>query len=180
MTGKSGGERSSESIQFEGFGPNGVAVLVDCVTASPGRTAGELRKIFTDFGGELGGNVGWKFAAHGVIRVGRADLAEETLQAIARDAGAGEILSADPGAYVILTPPAALDAVRGVLGEHEIQVLSSEIACIPAERVGLEENAAGKVMGFLDALRAHGEVRKVWSDADIPREVLVERGGQGT
>jgi transcriptional/translational regulatory protein YebC/TACO1 len=114
-----------------------------------------------------------------VIRVGKGSISEDTLQAIARDAGAGEILSTDPAAYVILTPPAALEGVRGVLEDHEVGVLSADLEQLPSERVGLEDGAARKVLGFLHALEAHADVKRVWSDADLSPELLSDRGGRG-
>ena len=168
-----------EEIVYEGYGPCGVAVLALCLTENRNRTANDVRFTFGKYNGNLGGAgaVAWKFDIRGLITVERAGVDEETLLGVALDAGALDVDTGDPESYVVVTQVPSLESVRLALAEHGIPVAGSEIARVPQILVALEASEATKVLKLVDALEELDDVQKVWTDADIPDEVLSRMSG---
>ncbi len=163
-----------EEIMYEGYGPSGVAVMVDVLTDNRNRTASDVRNIFSRSGGSLGeiGSVGWMFNKKGVILVPKsASKSEEEMMEAAIDAGADDVeISEDH--YEIITEPAAFAAVRAYLGEHDIPFDEADLTMIPTTTVKLDEAGARKVLRLLDALNDHDDVQEAFANFDIPDDIL--------
>jgi YebC/PmpR family DNA-binding regulatory protein len=168
-----------EEAVYEGYGPGGVAILVHCLTDNRNRTANDVRHAFTKYHGNLGapGSVAYKFENRGVITVERAVADEDALFSVALDAGALDVDISDTEVYEVLTPPGSLEAVRKALAEHRIPTASSEVTRIAPLHVPVGEGDAPKVLRLLDALDEVDDVQKVWSDVEIPEEILAKMGG---
>jgi YebC/PmpR family DNA-binding regulatory protein len=161
------------AITYEGYGPGGVAILVEALTDNRNRTVAEVRSVFTRGGGSLGetGSVAWQFESRGVITVktGARDPEEISLAAI--DAGATDVEPAD-GAVEVYTTAAELESVRRRLIDAGYEVAAAELTMAPRTPVHLEGNEAVQVLRLLDRLEDLDDVQKVYSNAEFPDEVL--------
>ncbi len=164
-----------EEITYEGYGPSGVAILVDTVTDNKNRTAAELRNIFTKHGGNMGsqGCVAWMFAPKGLITVEAGKTDEDTLMSVALDAGAEDIKS-DDGAFEVVTPPGAFEAVKKALEESKIPTASAELTKIPQNTVKMDASHAATMLKLMDAVEDFEDTQKVYANFDIPAEVLAK------
>jgi YebC/PmpR family DNA-binding regulatory protein len=167
-----------EEIRYEGYGPNGVAVIVDAVTDSRNRTASEMRYVFSRNGGNLGetGSVGWLFEERGVIAIPAAGISEEELLECAVVDGVLDVKLEGDTADII-TEPRALGQVRGeveraLLAPRGLSVTSSSLELVAKSTVTLTRDDAPPVLRLLDALEDHDDVTHVYSNADIPMAVL--------
>ena len=171
------GEREIEEIRYEGYGPAGVAVIVDAATDNRNRTASELRFLFSRNDGNLGetGSVGWMFASRGVIDVDPAKLSEDELTEKALVDGVIDVRyeDADDGASAqVVTEPTALMAVKDALEAEGVRVRSAELAMEPTQTARPGGADAEKVLTFLDALEEHEDVQRVFSNADFDEAQL--------
>jgi YebC/PmpR family DNA-binding regulatory protein len=167
-----------EPATYEGYGPGGVAILVEAMTDNRNRTGQEVRHTFTRLGGNLGdpGSVAWQFERKGVILVDReAAPDEDRLLELILDAGT-EDLSDEGDQWRITTEPAALPAVRSALEEAGVAVSSAELSMIPQAAVPVEGSQARQVLSLVDALDDLEDVQAVHANFDIPDEVLAEAG----
>jgi YebC/PmpR family DNA-binding regulatory protein len=159
-------------VQFEGYGPSGIAVLVDALTDNRNRTVQDVRRLFTRHGGNLGetGCVSWLFESRGVITVesNASDAEGIALQAI--DAGAEDVRT-ENGYVEIYTQAQELEKVRRVIEEKE-HVGSAEISLTPKTTVVLDENKAVQALNFLDELEALDDVQRVFSNIDFSDATL--------
>jgi YebC/PmpR family DNA-binding regulatory protein len=167
-----------EEIRYEGFGPSGVAVIVDAVTDNRNRTASEMRYAFSRNGGSLGeiGSVAWLFDERGVIRFPFAAISEEQLLACADLEGLLDVV-VDGDAVEVITDPRSLSAVRDeierrVLATPGVKVQSAAVELVPKTLAPVSAEDAPAVLRFLDALEEHDDVTRVSSNADIPDAVL--------
>lgn len=161
-----------EEITYEGYGPAGVAVMVDTLTDNRNRTAADVRHVFSKYGGNLGetGCVNWMFKRKGVFAVdNEANYNEDDLMMIVLDAGA-EDLKVEDGAFEIIAEPEDFDAVEKVLSDHNIAVMMSEISMIPDTMIELSSEDAAKVQRIIDALEDLDDVQDVYTNADLPDE----------
>ncbi|SEF54122.1 DNA-binding regulatory protein, YebC/PmpR family [Caloramator fervidus] len=159
-----------EEIIYEGYGPNGVAVIVQALTDNRNRTAGDIRHIFEKYGGNLGatGCVSFLFEKKGLIIVEKEDgIDEDSLMMMALDAGA-EDFSAEEDSYEIITLPEDFSKVREVLENNGIKLASAEISMIPSTYVSLDNEAAEKFEKLLDKLEENDDVQNVWHNAEFP------------
>ena len=166
---------SIESARFEGYGPGGAAVIVDCLTANPAHTVAELRHVFAKYGGSLGapGSVAYLFKAVGRMSFSSAtDLAG--LRGLAFDAGAEDIIVGRSGSIEVLTDPWELDAVRARLTSAGFV----PVRCDEIERASLAVPLAGAAADSMrrlqEALRELEDVQGVYSNAEIPDEVMAQ------
>ena len=175
--GEAGGARYEE-IMYEGYGPGGVAVLVEAMTDNRNRTSQEVRHTFTKFGGNMGdpGSVGWMFHRRGFIVLDKAASPDEdALLETILDAGAEDLR--DSGAqWEIVTPPEALVAVRKTLEEAAIPFVSAELTMLPQTGVPIGRDKAESVLRLVESLEDLEDVQTVYSNFDIPEEVLAETG----
>jgi len=167
-----------ESIMYEGYGPAGVAIIVDVLTDNKNRSAADVRNIFSKHGGQLAqpGAVAWVFERRGSIVVDGAKYTEDDVMAAAIDAGAEDVV-ADGEEFQVLTQPADFAAVRDALTAAGIEIENAELTMIPKNTVKLEENDARKTMKIMDALEEIDDVQEVYSNFDIPEEVLEALAG---
>jgi YebC/PmpR family DNA-binding regulatory protein len=167
-----------EEIRYEGYGPSGVAVIVDAVTDSRNRTASEMRYVFSRNGGNLGetGSVAWLFEERGVITIPAAGISEEELLECAVVDGVLDVKLEGDTADII-TEPRALGQVRGeveraLLAPRGLTVTASSLELVAKSTVALTRDDAPPVLRLLDALEDHDDVTHVYSNADIPVAVL--------
>ncbi|MFO7281497.1 MAG: YebC/PmpR family DNA-binding transcriptional regulator [Thermoanaerobacterales bacterium] len=162
-----------EQVTYEGYAPNGVAVMVEALTDNRNRTGAEVRSTFTRNGGSLAepGAVAWQFDRRGQIVVPRS-VEEDDLMLTALDAGAEDIVD-DGDTWRVVTPPTQLHAVRSALEEAGIAVDSSDLTMVPQATVPLEDaEAARKVLRLIDALDELDDVQAVHANFDIPDAIL--------
>jgi YebC/PmpR family DNA-binding regulatory protein len=162
-----------EAILYEGYGPAGVAVIVEVLTDNRNRSAADVRNIFSKHNGALGqpGAVAWIFERRGSIVVdgGKHDEDEVTLAAI--EAGADDVV-VDSDGYQLLTDPSQLTAVRDAIAAAGIAFEQAELTMIPKTTVQLDENDARKLLRLIDALEENDDVQEVYANFDIPDDVL--------
>ena len=163
-----------ESVTYEGYAPNGVAVLVECLTDNRNRTGSEVKNIFTRNGGSMAepGAVSWQFERKGVLLLEKVAASEDDLMLAAVDAGAEDI--ADQGdTWQVTTAATDLHAVRDALGGAGIAATSTDLTMLPAQTVPLGDPTAAKsVLRVIDALEEHDDVQNVYANFDIPDDVL--------
>jgi len=161
-----------ESIVYEGYGPGGVAVLVEAVTDNRNRTGADVRHTFTKHGGNLGepGSVAYLFDKRGLVLVDAERYSEDDVM-VAIDAGAEDI-QRDDDVWEIICEPASLTAVRKALEEAGIEMEAAELTQQPKTRVQLDEAGAGKLMRLIDALEDQDDVDEVHANFDIDAEIL--------
>jgi YebC/PmpR family DNA-binding regulatory protein len=175
-----GGEADQfEEIVYEGYGPGGVAVLVEAATDNRNRTAAEVRSIFTKTGGQLAGSgaVAWQFEPRGLIAVNRAssvDPDEVGLAAI--DAGAEDV-ETDEETIEIYTSPGSLEAVRKALESAGVPVESAENTMVAKQTVELDSNKARQALRLVELLEDLDDVQRVTANFDIPEDVFAEVAG---
>jgi YebC/PmpR family DNA-binding regulatory protein len=171
--GSGGGEGASyQEISYEGYGPNGVAILVDVMTDNRNRTAAEVRSVFSRNGGNLGesGSVRWLFDEKGVIALDASGRDTDEIALVAIDAGADDI-QVDDGAVEVYTDPAAVEDIRAALEARGIEVTSSEITRVPKTTVPLDEEAAQQTMRLIERLEELDDVQQVYSNSEVSDEV---------
>ncbi|HTS18478.1 MAG TPA: YebC/PmpR family DNA-binding transcriptional regulator [Verrucomicrobiae bacterium] len=165
---------SYEEITYEGFAAGGVALLIELLTDSKNRTAGEIRNIFTKHGGNMGvaGAVKHLFHRKGQILVAKEQISEDDLMSLVLDAGAEDMIS-HAEAYEILTDPRQFEAVHKALEAKNIKPQSAEIAQLPLTPVPVtDEKTARAVLGLIEALEDNDDVQNVFSNYDIPDEIM--------
>ncbi|MHC5022883.1 MAG: YebC/PmpR family DNA-binding transcriptional regulator [Planctomycetota bacterium] len=176
-SGETGAAEDYQEIRYEGYGPSGVAVIVDCLTDNVNRTAPEMRKLFEKCGGNLGkpGAVAFGFTKKGMIVIESSKVDEDRLMEIALEAGAEDVGS-DGGAWEVSCAAADFIGVKEAIEAAEIVPDSAEITMIPENTVPCDASTAAKVMRLVDALEDHDDVQKVYTNADIPDEVMAGLG----
>ncbi len=160
-------------IVYEGYGPNGVAIMVEAATDNRNRTVAEVRSVFTRGGGSLGesGSVAWQFDSRGVISISAAGQEADDITLAAIDAGAEDVESGDESVDVYTTP-GDLEAVRKALIAAGYDVTAAEISLVPKATVTLEGGDAEQVLKLLDRLEDLDDVQKVYSNADFSDEAV--------
>jgi YebC/PmpR family DNA-binding regulatory protein len=173
--GAGGGEGSDayEPITYEGYGPEGVAIIVEALTDNRNRTAADVRAIFSKHSSSLGtpGSVAWQFERKGVILVPAEGLDEDELVLLAADAGA-EDASQDEGTWQVTTAATDLAGVRDALEAAGLAVESAELTMVPKTTVELDGDGARRVLRLVDALEENDDVQDVYANFDIPQAVL--------
>ncbi|MBM7825471.1 YebC/PmpR family DNA-binding regulatory protein [Arcanobacterium pluranimalium] len=170
-----------ESIMYEGYASGGVAVLIECLTDNRNRAASEVRVALTRNGGTLAdpGSVAYMFARKGVIEVPKADgVDEDSLLMAVLDAGAEEV-SDEGDVFEVLSEPNDVVAVRTALQENGIDYNSAEVQFVPSMKVAVDKEGALKVLKVLDALDDLDDIQNVYSNVDIPDEVMAEIEAEG-
>jgi YebC/PmpR family DNA-binding regulatory protein len=160
-----------EEIIYEGYGPGGVAVMVECLTDNRNRTIADVRYMFSKAGGNVGtdGCVGWMFDKKGLIAVNKEGMDEDTLMEVALDAGAEDIKD-EGDVYEVITEPAEFDAVKNALDKAEIACEMAEITMIPQTMTAVTGKEAEQMVRFMDALDDCDDVQNFYTNADIPDE----------
>ncbi|HEU5207086.1 MAG TPA: YebC/PmpR family DNA-binding transcriptional regulator, partial [Gaiellaceae bacterium] len=165
---------SFETVVYEGYGPEGVAVLVEALTDNRNRTASEVRHAFTKHGGNLGttGAVAWQFERRGVVLVSAAGADEESVLMAAADGGADDV-ELDGTSFVVTSAPESLSAVRQALETGGFAVESVELAMVPKTTVAVsDESVARRIVKLVEGLEDTEDVQDVYANFDIPEDVL--------
>ena len=163
-----------ETVTYEGYGPEGVAVFVEALTDNRNRTAADVRHVFAKHEGNLGtsGAVAWLFERKGVLIVPADGVDEETLMVVAADGGAEDI-ELDGSSFQVISAPDDLAAVRAALDEAGITYDSADLTMLPKTTVSVEdEGAAKKLVRLMDALEDNDDIQAVYANFDIPEGIL--------
>jgi len=176
-TGDTEGE-SYEEILYEGYGPNGVAVMCKATTDNRNRTGGEIRKLFERHGGNLGATncVAFQFSSKGLIVVPAEGVSEDKIMEIGLEAGAEDVTSSEM-IHEITTEPDAFEDVRKAIADAGITIQSADLSMIAANLILLDYDGARKVGKLIDALEDHDDVDAVYSNSDIPDDVMAKLAG---
>ncbi|MFH0731819.1 MAG: YebC/PmpR family DNA-binding transcriptional regulator [Candidatus Omnitrophota bacterium] len=169
-----------EEVIYEGYGQNGVAILVEVLTDNKNRTTSEIRHLFQKKGGSMAGqgSVQWIFAKKGFIIVNKQQVNEDTIMTIALDAGA-EDMKIEGDTYEITTSMADFDKVKAAFEKSNIKIGSAEITMIPSSTVKVDGNTARSVLALVEALEDHEDVQNVYANFDIPDEIMMEMEAGG-
>jgi YebC/PmpR family DNA-binding regulatory protein len=168
---------SYEEYTYEGYGPQGIAILAETLSDNKNRTTAEIRHILSKHNGHLGevGCVSWMFSQKGTVVVYKNKVDEDTLMTLALDAGAEDVR--DEGDFFeIVTSPSDLEKVKKVLAEKGIEISSAELTREPQTVIKLEGKHAEQILKLMDALEEQDDVQKVYANFDIPDEILEELG----
>lgn len=162
---------SYEFMRYEGYGPGGVAVMVDCLTDNKNRTVAEVRHAFSKAGGNLGtdGSVAYLFDKKGVIDFAPGS-DEDAIMEAALEAGAEDIITGDDGSIEVITEPDDFEAVRDALRAAALAFEEAQITQRPSTTAELDVDAGRQVLQFLDVLEDLDDAQDVWSNADIPAD----------
>jgi YebC/PmpR family DNA-binding regulatory protein len=175
--GESGGARFEE-VTYEGYGPAGVAILVEALTDNRNRTSSDIRHAFTRMGGSLGdpGSVAWMFHRRGFITLDKGTAPDEDqLLEIILEAGADD-LTDSAEQWEVVTEPETFRAVRKALEDAGVQVASAELTMLPQSGVPVGRDKAESVLRLIEAIEDLDDVQNVYSNFDIPEEILAEAG----
>jgi YebC/PmpR family DNA-binding regulatory protein len=166
-----------EDITYEGYGPGGVAVFVECQTDNRTRTVAEIRHIFTKNGGNLGetGSVGWMFQKKGSIVTDRSAADEEKIMELALEAGAEDV-AGDAETWEVITSPEDFNTVLDAIKNANIEPLSSNVTMRPTNSVQVTGATAQQVLRLMEALEDHDDVSNVSANFDIPAEEMEAAG----
>jgi YebC/PmpR family DNA-binding regulatory protein len=163
-----------EELVYEGYGPSGVAIMLEITTDNKNRTAGEIRRILSLHGGNLGetGSVGWVFSSQGILTIEKSKTTEDQLMTVALDAGAEDIKSDDPDVFEVTTSPASFEAVKKAIEGAKIPTLSAEVTLLPKTYVKLTGVPAEQMMKLMNELEDHDDVKNIYANFDIPKDII--------
>lgn len=166
-----------EEIAYEGYGPGGVAILMDILTDNRHRTAPEIKKMFENHGGNLGatGSVAWMFEKKGVFRFAKNAIAEDKLMEVALELGAEDVV-ADAEGFEVTCDPTSFLKVKEAFLARKLEPASAQVTQLPKSTVTLDAENARKVLALMDELDAHDDVQDSYANFDIPTEVMQEIG----
>jgi len=173
--GKATGQ-SFDQVVYEGYGPGGVAFMVECLTDNRNRTTPEMRKLFERVGGQMGSSncVAYLFESKGTFLIAADAADEDTIMEVALEAGADDVVADDNG-HEITCEPAAFDAVKRALTANEIAVVSAEVGMVARNTIEVTNaDRAKKVLAMAEAFEDHDDVQNVYSNFDIPQEILAQ------
>ncbi|MFQ5963133.1 MAG: YebC/PmpR family DNA-binding transcriptional regulator [Candidatus Scalinduaceae bacterium] len=176
---KGTGELSDGSVLFEclyeGYGPNGVAIMIEILTDNKNRTASEIRKVFDRFGGSLGesGCVSWMFKKRGMIAINIDDIGEDKLMTLVLDAG-GEDLQIVDEKYQVVCDTKDFNNVKNVLQREGINIDTSEISWVTNNLIELNETTARNVISLIESLENHDDVQSVYANYNLSKDILKE------
>jgi YebC/PmpR family DNA-binding regulatory protein len=165
-----------ESIQYEGYGPGGVAIIAEVLTDNRNRTGPEIKRIFEKHGGSLGtpGCVSWTFKQKGMITVATDKISEDDLMEVALSAGAEDMQNTG-SVFEITCEPAAYEGLKKALEEKGVPMETAELSLVPQTVVSIsDEHTAKKVIGLMEAFDDHDDVQNAYSNFDISEEVMAK------
>jgi len=164
---------SYEEVNYEAYGPGGVAVLIDCLTDNKNRTVADLKHLFDRYGGSLGepGCVAWMFEKKGLIVFEKEEVEEEKLLDVALDAGAQDV-NEEETQFEVLTDPADFETIKSAFDDAGLSYNFAEISMIPKNTVNLEGKKAQQMLTLMEALEDNDDINHVYANFDIPDEVM--------
>lgn len=162
-----------ETVTYEAYGQGGVAILIECLTDNKNRTSAEMRNIMTKKGGNFAGagSVSWMFTMKGYFLIEKSQAKEDELMNIVLDAGAEDMKSEEKN-YEIFTAPQNFEKVKQAISDKGIKWLDAEVTMVPSSTVKVTGNEAKQVLALVEALEEHDDVQQVYSNFDIPDEIL--------
>jgi YebC/PmpR family DNA-binding regulatory protein len=165
---------SYEEVYYEGYGPGGVAVMLQVLTDNRNRTTAEIRHLFSKHGGNLGesGCVGFLFKKQGYLIVPKGAGGEDTVMEAALEAGAEDFFSDDPELYEIYTAPEEMHRVKAALETQGFAVEEAKIEMVPTVQVRLEDRRAEQMVKLMEVFEDHDDVQNVWANFDIDQSIL--------
>lgn len=168
-----------EEVTYEGYGPNGVAIFVNCMTDNKNRTVAEIRHLLSKYGGNLGetGSVAWMFEKKGLIKVAKENYDEEELFLVVIDAGAEDLNTEDSDFYEVYTDADELNNVQTKMEENNIVLESTERTMLPKNTVNLDEKPAEQMLKLMEILDDHDDVQDIFANFDIADEVIDKIAG---
>jgi YebC/PmpR family DNA-binding regulatory protein len=166
---------SYEDVNYEGYGPGGVAIFIHVLTDNRNRTVAEIRHTLSKNGGNLGetGSVGWMFHRKGYFVVEKSAAEEDKLMEIALSAGADDMRD-DGESFEIFSSPESFDAVKSALEKAKIALAACEVSMVPQNHVKLEGKSAQTMLKLMEALEEHEDVQNVWANFDIDEAEMQE------
>jgi len=165
-----------EEVLYEGYGPNGIAIMLEALTDNRNRTGPEVKRIFEKHGGSLGtsGCVNWMFTKKGLITVNSASADEEQLLDIALNAGADDMQGVGE-VFEITCEPAAYEELKKTLEGNEIPIEVAEISMVPQSTIDVsDEHTAKKIISLMEAFEDHDDVQNTYANFDIPDEIIAQ------
>ncbi len=162
-----------EEVTYEGYGPGGVAVLVEVMTDNKNRTVAEIRHILSKYGGNLGENgcVSWLFQKKGSILFDKKEIEEDLLMELALEAGAEDVHEEDT-AWEVISDPANHEVVKKIMDEKRLKYIKAGLTMIPANRVSLDSSRAEQMLRMMEKLEDNDDIQKVYANFDIPDEIM--------
>jgi YebC/PmpR family DNA-binding regulatory protein len=169
------GAQHFENVLYEGYGPGGVAILVDALTDNRNRTAGEVRLIFDKHGGAVGAanSVGWMFTKKGVINIEKSKVEEEKLMELALNAGAEDVVASEDG-FEVTSTYQDFEKVRQALLAAKIELAQADVIMIPSQTVATSGETAEKLQKIVDGLEANDDVQNVYTNAELADEAAAK------
>ena len=168
-----------QEVTYEGYGPGGVALYIECLTDNTNRTVADIRHALSKCDGSLGtdGSVAWQFERKGQIVIEASKHSEDDVFEAAIEAGAEDINTDNPEVFQVITDPSDFDSVRSYLEDSKVQMLNAELIWNPQTRIVIEDNKkAEQVIKLIDLLEEDDDVQSVHTNFDISENVLVELG----
>jgi YebC/PmpR family DNA-binding regulatory protein len=178
---KGTGELAAEALEdivYEGYGPGGVAIMVETTTDNKNRTASDIRSLFAKHGGNLGepGSVNWMFSKKGLITLKKEAMGEDELINLALEAGAEDVQTDDPAVYTIVTDPSDFEKVFNAV-KAKLEPETAEVTLTPKNEVAVDAKQGEQLLRLLDALEDHDDVQKVHANFDIPDDLMEKLRG---
>lgn len=169
---------SFEEVAYEGYGPGGVAVIIEATTDNKNRTTSEIRFLFADHGGNMGetGCVSWMFESKGQILISKTGVSEDKVTELAIESGADDIHT-DGDSYEVITAPSELESVKKKLTDAKLTIEHAEVALIPKNTVKLEGDQAKRCLDLMNMLDEHEDVKTVTANFDIDQSILDKVSG---
>ncbi|MFA5858764.1 MAG: YebC/PmpR family DNA-binding transcriptional regulator [Elusimicrobiota bacterium] len=163
-----------EEVSYEGYGPGGVAVLVETTTDNKNRTTAEIRKMFSAHGGNLGENgcVGWMFSKKGFIAIDKKTMKEDDFLNLSLEIGADDVHSDDDDSYEIYTTVEDFNKVKKGVDDHKVITLTAEVTYVPQTYVKLDDKSAEQMLSLMEDLDNHDDVKNVYANFDIAKELM--------
>ncbi|MCG6534416.1 MAG: YebC/PmpR family DNA-binding transcriptional regulator [Syntrophales bacterium LBB04] len=162
-----------EEITYEGYGPGGVAVLVEVMTDNRNRTVAEIRHIFSKYGGNLAENgaVSWIFSKKGSILIEKKGVNEDKLMELTLDAGAEDVKE-EENEFEVITDPASYEAVKKAIDEEGIKCIEAKVSMVPSNTVVLDEGKASSMLKLMERMEDNDDVQNVYANFDIPDAIM--------
>lgn len=163
-----------EEVAYEGYGPKGIAIMIEALTDNKNRTTSEVRNLFTKKNGNMAGSgsVSWMFEKKGYFLIKKGQVSEDKLMSIALEAGA-EDMTDEGDSFAIKTQPHDFEKVKQALGEKEVKTEAAELTMIPKSTIKVtEKSVAEQVLALMESLEDHDDVQNVYANFDIPDELL--------
>ncbi len=166
-----------EEVTYEGYGPGGVAIMVEAATDNRNRTVADIRSIWAKNGGQMGeaGCVGWMFDKKGVISLDKSKYTEDQVMEAALEAGAEDV-TGEGDSWVVDTAPENFDAVRQAIEDAGLEIQEAEISMVPKNTVDVDAETGRKLLKLVDALDDYDDVQQTHANFELPEELLAEMG----